>query len=127
MTATMNTLYSLLEAARPNFCLNGRAFVGNTPTVVGDTGERLRWYIFNLDVSGIWHNFHPHSVRWTLPAPPGGASDVHGMSSLETFITDTEIPPAMRLPHALEQFQCESVGKCLSRANSWRFSFSLPR
>ena len=49
----------------PNFCLNGRAFVGNTPTVVGDTGERLRWYIFNLDISGVWHNFHPHSVRWT--------------------------------------------------------------
>jgi FtsP/CotA-like multicopper oxidase with cupredoxin domain len=89
----------------PNFCLNGRAFVGNTPTVVGDTCERLRWYLFNLDVSGIWHNFHPHSVRWALSAPPGGASDVHGISSLETFITDTEIPPAMRLPYALEQFQ----------------------
>lgn len=89
----------------PNFCLNGRAFVGNTPTVAGDTGERLRWYIFNLDVSGIWHNFHPHSVRWALPLPPGGASDVHGISSLETFITDTEIPPAIRLPYALEQFQ----------------------
>ena len=92
----------------PNFCLNGRAFVGNTPTIVGETGERVRWYIFNLDVSGVWHNFHPHSVRWTLPVPPGGpasASDVHGLSSLETFVTDTEIPPAMRLPHALEQFQ----------------------
>ena len=89
----------------PNFCLNGRAFVGNTPTVVGDTGERLRWYLFNLDVSGIWHNFHPHSVRWALPIPLGGASDVHGISSLETFITETEIPPAMRLSHALEQFQ----------------------
>lgn len=92
----------------PNFCLNGRAFVGNTPTIVGETGERLRWYIFNLDVSGIWHNFHPHSVRWALPARPGGlggAADVHGLSSLETFVTDTEIPPAMRLPHALEQFQ----------------------
>jgi len=89
----------------PNFCLNGRAFVGNTPTVVGDTGERLRWYIFNLDISGVWHNFHPHSVRWTLPAPAGGASDVHGLSPLEAFVTDTEVPPAMRLPRALEEFQ----------------------
>ena len=91
----------------PSFCFNGRAFVGNTPTIVGDTGERLRWYLFNLDVSGIWHNFHPHSVRWALPAPSGGASDVHGISSLETFTTETEIPPAMRFPHALEQFQCD--------------------
>ena len=32
-----------------NFCLNGRAFIGNTPTIVGETGERLRWYVFNID------------------------------------------------------------------------------
>ncbi|HJT51626.1 MAG TPA: galactose oxidase-like domain-containing protein [Nitrosospira sp.] len=99
-----HTVFSAGGAA-PTFCLNGRAFVGNTPSIVGETGERLRWYIFNLDVSGIWHNFHPHSVRWALPTPPGGAADVHGISSLETFVTDTEIPPAMRLPRALEQFQ----------------------
>ena len=59
------------------YCLNGRAFVGNTPTIVGDAGERLRWYLFNLDLGGTWHNFHPHSSRWRLPTPPGGAADVH--------------------------------------------------
>lgn len=89
-----------------NFCINGRAYIGNTPTIVGETGERLRWYVFNLDLSGVWHNFHPHSVRWQLPAPPGGASDVHGLSPLETFVIDTEVPPAMRLPCVLEEFQC---------------------
>jgi FtsP/CotA-like multicopper oxidase with cupredoxin domain len=90
-----------------NFCLNGRAYVGNTPTIEGETGERLRWYVFNMDLAGVWHNFHPHSVRWQLPTPPGGASDVHGLSPLESFVTDTEVPPAMRLPCALERFQCE--------------------
>jgi plastocyanin len=89
-----------------NFCINGRAYVGNTPTIVGETGERLRWFVFNLDLGGVWHNFHPHSVRWAIPAPPGGASDVHGLSPLETFVTDTEVPPALRLPCALEEFQC---------------------
>jgi plastocyanin len=90
-----------------NFCLNGRAFVGNTPTIEGNTGEKLRWYVFNMDLAGVWHNFHPHSVRWQLSTPPGGASDVHGLSPLESFVTDTEVPPAMRLPCALQEFQCE--------------------
>lgn len=90
-----------------NFCLNGRAFIGNTPTIEGNTGEKLRWYVFNMDLAGVWHNFHPHSVRWQLSAPPGGASDVHGLSPLESFVTDTEVPPAMRLPCALQEFQCE--------------------
>ena len=90
-----------------NFCLNGRAFVGNTPTIEGNTGEQLRWYVFNMDLAGVWHNFHPHSVRWQLSTPPGGASDVHGLSPLESFVTDTEVPPAMRLPCALQEFQCE--------------------
>jgi plastocyanin len=90
-----------------NFCLNGRAFIGNTPTIEGNTGEKLRWYVFNMDLAGVWHNFHPHSVRWQLPTPSGGASDVHGLSPLESFVTDTEVPAAMRLPCALQEFQCE--------------------
>ena len=72
---------------------------------MGDTGERLRWYIFNLDISGIWHNFHPHSVRWALSGALQRRIRRTWDESLETFMTETEIPPAMRLPHALEQFQ----------------------
>jgi FtsP/CotA-like multicopper oxidase with cupredoxin domain len=89
------------------YCLNGRAYVGNTPTIIADAGERLRWYLFNLDLGGVWHNFHPHSARWQLPTPPGGASDVHGLSPVETFVAETEVPPAVRLPCALEEFQCD--------------------
>ncbi len=92
---------------KSTYCLNGRAYVGNTPTIVGDTGERLRWYVFNVDLASTWHNFHPHSVRWQLPSPPGGASDVHALSPVETFVTDTLVPPAMRLPCALEDLQCD--------------------
>jgi FtsP/CotA-like multicopper oxidase with cupredoxin domain len=92
---------------KSTFCLNGRAYVGNTPTIAGDTGESLRWYVFNLDLASMWHNFHPHSVRWQLPVPPGGASDVHGLSPVETFVTDTLVPPAMRLPCVLEDLQCD--------------------
>ena len=89
------------------FCLNGRAYVGNTPTIEVDAGERLRWYLFNLDLGGMWHNFHPHSARWRLPTPPGGAADVHSLSPVESFITDTEVPPALRLPCELDELQCD--------------------
>ena len=57
------------------FCFNGRAFVGNTPIIVGDSGESIRWFLFNLDVGSVWHNFHPHAARWQLPVPFGGASE----------------------------------------------------
>jgi plastocyanin len=89
------------------YCLNGRAFVGNTPTIEVEAGERLRWYVWNLDFGGIWHNFHPHATRWQLPTPPGGAADVHSLSPAESFVADTVAPAAVRLPCALEELQCE--------------------
>ena len=92
---------------KATYCLNGRAYVGNTPTIVGETDERIRWYVFNLDLGSAWHNFHPHSARWVLPAPPGGAGDVHTLSPVETFVADTTVPPALRLPPALEALQLD--------------------
>lgn len=89
------------------YCLNGRAFVGNTPTVEADSGTRLRWHVLNLDLGSVWHNFHPHSARWQLPTPPRGAADVHGLSPAESFTADTIVPPAFRLPCALEDLQCD--------------------
>ena len=89
------------------FCINGRAFAGNTPTIETESRDRLRWFVFNLDFAETWHNFHPHSSRWQLPGPPGGAADVHSLSPAESFVADTEAPPAVRLPCALEALQCE--------------------
>lgn len=90
---------------KQTFCFNGRAFLGNTPLITGNSGETIRWYLFNLDVGSIWHNFHPHSARWQLPAPPGGTSDVHALSPVETVVLDTEVPPALRLPCELAELQ----------------------
>lgn len=89
------------------FCMNGRAYVGNTPTIEVRPGERLRWYLCNLDLGTVWHNVHPHSARWQLPSPSGGATDVHALSPAQTYVMDTEAPPAMRVPCALEELQCE--------------------
>jgi plastocyanin len=88
------------------FCLNGRAYVGNTPTIEGEPGERLRWYLFNLDLGTVWHNVHPHSARWQLPTPTGGATDVHALSPSQSFVMDTEVPMALRIPCELAPLQC---------------------
>jgi len=89
------------------FCLNGRAFIGNTPTIEVSPGRRLRWYLCNLDIGSVWHNVHPHSSRWQLPTPTGGATDVHSLSPSQTFVMDTEAPPAIRVPCSLEALQCD--------------------
>jgi FtsP/CotA-like multicopper oxidase with cupredoxin domain/sugar lactone lactonase YvrE len=98
---------------RQTFCFNGRAFVGNTPIIVGNAGDTIRWFLFNLDVGSVWHNFHPHAARWQLPVPSGGASDVHALSPVESYVLDTEVPCALRLPCELEDLQqCPPKGAC---------------
>ena len=98
---------------RQSFCLNGRAFVGNTPTIAGNARDTLRWYLFNLDVGSVWHNFHPHATCWQIPSPPGGASDVHALSPVETFIVDSVIPDALHLPCELAELQnCPPKDAC---------------
>jgi FtsP/CotA-like multicopper oxidase with cupredoxin domain len=88
-----------------SFCLNGRSYVGNTPTIEAAPGQRLRWYLLNMDVNDTWHNFHPHAARWRLPAPPGTAVDVHPLSPVEGFTVDTVVPPALWLPGPLADLQ----------------------
>ena len=98
---------------RSTFCFNGRAFVGNTPIIVANSGDRIRWFLFNLDVGTMWHNFHPHAARWQLPVPFGGASDVHALSPVESFVLETEVPCALRLPCDLEDLQrCPPKDAC---------------
>lgn len=89
------------------FCLNGRAYVGNTPTIEVRPGQLLRWYLCNLDLGTVWHNVHPHSARWQLPTPSGGATDVHSLSPAQTYVMDSEAPPAIRVPCAPERLQCD--------------------
>jgi plastocyanin len=84
----------------PSFCLNGRSFVGNSPTIVAHTGQRIRWYVFNLDLGMTWHNFHTHAQRWRFADQ---TIDVRSIGPAESFIVDTEAPPVLLLPPGFEQ------------------------
>jgi len=79
----------------PSFCFNGRSFVGNTPTIVAHTGQRIRWYLFDLDLSMTWHNFHTHAQRWRFA---NQTIDVRSIGPAESFVVETEAPPVLLHP-----------------------------
>jgi plastocyanin len=83
----------------PSFCFNGRSFTGNTPTILARAGQRIRWYVFNLDLGMAWHNFHTHAQRWQFADQ---TMDVRSIGPAESFIVDTEAPPVLLLPPGLE-------------------------
>ena len=97
-----HTVTSKLGASMPTHCINGRGFVGNSPTIVGRSGQRIRWYVFNLDTSTTWHNFHPHAMRWKFG---GEAIDLRSMGPAESFVVEAEIPPVLLLTADEEKAQ----------------------
>ena len=97
-----HTATSKQGAAMPTHCINGRGFVGNSPTIVGRSGQRIRWYVFNLDTSLNWHNFHPHAMRWKFA---GQNIDIRSMGPAESFVVESEIPPVLLLTEDEEKAQ----------------------
>lgn len=79
----------------PSFCYNGRSFVGNTPTIVAQAGQRIRWYVFDLDLGMGWHNFHPHAQRWQFA---NQTIDVRSIGPAESFVVETQAPPVLLHP-----------------------------
>jgi plastocyanin len=77
-----------------SMCLNGRTFVGNTPTIVCDAGKRIRWYVFNLDLGAGWHNFHTHGTRWHWGDQ---IVDTRSLGPAESFVAETVVPDVVRL------------------------------
>lgn len=47
------------------YCINGKAYAGNTPTLEAKVGERVAFHFFGLD--NFFHTFHVHGHRWTEP------------------------------------------------------------
>jgi plastocyanin len=89
-------------AGLPSYCLNGRSFVGNTPTIVAHAGQKIRWYVFNLDLGMGWHNFHVHGQRWQFAQE---TVDTRSIGPAESFVVDTVAPPVVLLPPDIEAQQ----------------------
>jgi len=99
------SLHSVVEQggdSLPSYCLNGRSFVGNTPTIIAETGQKIRWYVFNLDLGMGWHNFHTHAQRFRFA---NETYDARSLGPAESFVVETVTPPVLLLPHDIEKGQ----------------------
>ena len=97
-----HTVTSKQGATIPTHSINGRGFVGNSPTIVGRAGQRIRWYVFNLDTGTTWHNFHPHAMRWKFA---GENIDIRSLGPAESFVVEAEFPPVLLLTEEEERIQ----------------------
>jgi plastocyanin len=97
-----HTVTSKQGASMPTHAINGRGFVGNSPTIVGRPGQRIRWYVFNLDIGMNWHNFHPHAMRWSFA---GENIDIRSMGPAESFTVEATIPPVALLDEEQARIQ----------------------
>lgn len=69
-------------------CINGRQYMGNTPTVIGGTATKMRFGVVGMGSES--HTFHIHGHRWILPGPDGitptaiqGSAQVRAVSQFE--------------------------------------------
>ncbi len=61
-------LYHEMEG---RMAINGRQWLGNTPTLVGGTDTKMRFGLVAMN-NLAFHTFHLHAHRWVIPGPSGG-------------------------------------------------------
>lgn len=45
------------------YCINGKAYAGNTPNLEAKVGQRVAFHVYGVD--NFFHTFHLHGHRWT--------------------------------------------------------------
>ena len=49
--------------SKPFYCINGRAYAGNTPNLKANVGDDVAFHVYAVD--DYFHTFHIHGHRWT--------------------------------------------------------------
>jgi plastocyanin len=57
------------EVTGVGMCMNGRIFLGNTPTMLGGPDTAMRFGVVGM--GDATHTFHLHGHRWTINGPEG--------------------------------------------------------
>jgi FtsP/CotA-like multicopper oxidase with cupredoxin domain len=52
-------------AGGPGMCINGRTYLGNTPTMIGGPATKMRFGVVGM--GDDFHTFHIHGHRWVIP------------------------------------------------------------
>ena len=50
------------------YCVNGKAYAGNTPTLEAQVGQRVAFHVYGVD--NFFHTFHLHGHRWSGTGRP---------------------------------------------------------
>jgi FtsP/CotA-like multicopper oxidase with cupredoxin domain/plastocyanin len=51
--------------------INGRKYLGNTPTIVAGVDTKMRFGLVGMGNVDSFHTFHLHGHRWVIPGPDG--------------------------------------------------------
>ncbi len=81
------------ELPNVGMVINGRRFLGNTPTVIAGQDTRMRFGVAAMN-NLTFHTFHLHGHRWTIPGPNGtnpGAIQSSVQNSAASQFEDTRI------------------------------------
>lgn len=80
--------YLLLFHSMPgaSMCINGRKYLGNTPTVVGGPQTDMRFGVVGMGNVDGFHTFHLHGHRWTLNGPHG-----NNRAAIQGSVQDTPV------------------------------------
>jgi FtsP/CotA-like multicopper oxidase with cupredoxin domain/plastocyanin len=69
-------------------CINGRKYLGNTPTMVAGPQTRMRFGVVGM--GSDFHTFHIHGHRWIIPGPHGSDPGTIQGSPLDTPVSQFE-------------------------------------
>jgi len=78
------------ELGNASFCINGRKYLGNTPTLVAGPKTLMRFGVIGMGQSADSHTFHIHGHRWIVPGPHGNDPDSIKNSKMDTPVTQFE-------------------------------------
>ncbi len=72
-TPPQKALYLQLyhELPRVGMLINGRKYLGNTPTLVAGPNTKMRFGLVGMNMDAF-HTFHLHGHRWVIPGPQQG-------------------------------------------------------
>jgi hypothetical protein len=70
-------------------CINGRSFLGNTPSVLAGTSTKMRFGVVAME-SFSYHTFHIHGHRWIIPGPDGTDPSTIQSSTQKTPVSQFE-------------------------------------
>jgi plastocyanin len=76
------------EMTGVGFCINGRVFLGNTPTVLAGVDTKMRFGVVGM--GSMFHTFHLHGHRWILPGPHGTDPTTQQFSAMDTPVSQFE-------------------------------------